>query len=183
MKFSDLGDFKFASASLKNGKICIGSLYFENGRIRLVHKKGPCVELFSSSRLQLMADIPNIKSQYYTFDELEIILKNGKYDFVSAEKTQDIALPFNISLNKKEIPSVFVANQRLIEIEKKKDNCYWVHKSRGIPYLTQELKNNYEELFLAVEECKNKDIEIANNTIKDVAAKYNIITKEVFVLT
>lgn len=41
--FEDLGAFIFSSAD-SNGKI--GSLYFQNGRIRLVHSDGPLIESY-----------------------------------------------------------------------------------------------------------------------------------------
>ena len=38
--FADLGNFQFVTVDEKG---LIGSVYFERGRIRLVHKYGPCI--------------------------------------------------------------------------------------------------------------------------------------------
>lgn len=43
--FADLGNFQFVTVDEKG---LIGSVYFERGRIRLVHKYGPCISDFAS---------------------------------------------------------------------------------------------------------------------------------------
>ena len=51
MQYADLGVYLFAS--VQNGMV--GSLYYENGRIRLVHKYGPCIEMHDKqNRLQFI---------------------------------------------------------------------------------------------------------------------------------
>lgn len=183
MKFRDLGNFKFASARYKNGTICVGSLYFENGRIRLAHIDGPTVELFEADRLQLIIpDDMKIDSNYYKYEDLKIILHNsGENDYTTInnpERLQYWSETLEIGLISKQIPNNLTRGRCLLEIEEiNHKSDYWVHVSRGVPYITLDLQNVcYKEIFNAVTTINRSAIETSNKKIQDIAMAYKIFT-------
>lgn len=185
IKFSDLGNFKFASGRYKNSTICTGSLYFENGRIRLAHCEGPCVELFEGERLQLIVpDNMNIDSAYY---KSEVLIRafdaQKEYKAINNQfGLQNWGLNLGINLSFQQIPTYLTKDSCLLEIEKidpKKNNGddYWVHVSRGVPYITTKLQNIcYKEIFNAALMLEKSDVEISNKKIQDIAMSYGIFT-------
>lgn len=56
MAYSDLGEYLFVSMDRNR---LVGSIYYKNGRIRLVHSHGPTVELLDSNELVAYFVLPN----------------------------------------------------------------------------------------------------------------------------
>lgn len=181
--YSVLGKFIFASVRNTKNKINVGSLYFEKGRIRLVHEDGPCIELNNSTRLQLVINCTSdIESGYYSAEELAAKFKMGTYDCININKdTLKLVETLKITVEEKKVQDEVDSNKCLLEIESEKDNVFWVHVSRGYPYVNDKLKkDNYEIIFNIVqkfEEWRKSTIDGQNETIQEICKLYKIFTQ------
>lgn len=136
-KFEDLGEYLFVSATDNDGKKKVGSIYFRNGRIRLVHKDGPEVSAHDS-------------------DTYFICYNEGK---------TELKLPFGTSkddraiLKKKfenKVSTQILQYGRLYE-EFTNNGKNYKHPSRGIPQFLDIETDRLMEIYYTVSQLRKED--------------------------
>ena len=153
--FEDLGEYLFVSETDNNGKKKVGSIYFRNGRIRLVHKNGPEVSAHDSDTyfIRYNEGKTKLKLCFGTSKDDRAILKDNFENVVSTQIPQYGRLYEEFTNNGKN----------------------YKHPSRGIPQFLEIdnaiLKNIYE---IVSKYEKQSDKSKANIFVYDEVAKLNL---------
>lgn len=146
--FKDLGEYLFVSATDNNGKKEVGSIYFRNGRIRLVHEDGPKIEGHSYTQYHIRLE--------HNIDSVEFI------PFGDSNDNRD---NLEKKFKEKNNESPEVKNRNLYERFKNGD-----HISRGMPLFVNISAQNLKSIYDIVSICKSK----ANYFVYNEVAKLNL---------
>lgn len=132
--FEDLGEYLFVSATDNNGKKEVGSIYFRNGRIRLVHKEGPVIEGHDSAEYSI----------YF--------IKEKSFEIFCFGKSQDdrATLKNNLEIL---VPTLKLPEGNLHEDIKNK-GIKFTHMSRGIPQFLDIETNKLKQIYDTVSELQ-----------------------------
>ena len=153
--FEDLGEYLFVSATDNNGKKKVGSIYFRNGRIRLVHKHGPEI-------------VPHDFDTYFIRynkgkTELKVSFGTSKYDRAILKKNFE-------NVVSTQIPQY----GKLYEEYTNKGNNY-THPSRGIPQFLEIDNTILKKIYEIVSKYeKQSDKSKANEFVYEKVAKLNL---------
>lgn len=148
--FKDLGDYLFVSGREINGNIVVGSIYFKNGRIRLVHENCPRIQGCDLSVYFIRLNYRGKSVEYKigtSYDNRKTIKNN-------IEST---------ILYKDLLGGTFFEYIKNNEKEHK-------HTSRGIPLFVDISAQNLKSIYDIVSICKSK----ANYFVYNEVAKLNL---------
>ena len=146
--FKDLGEYLFVSATDNNGKKKVGSIYFRNGRIRLVHSDGPKIEGHS-----------------YTQYHIRLEHDKDSVEFIPFGDSNDNRVNLEKTFKEKNKESPEVKNRNLYERFENGE-----HISRGMPLFVDISAQNLKSIYGIVSICKSK----ANNFVYNEVAKLNL---------
>lgn len=179
--FADLGKYQFVTVD-KDG--LIGSVYFEKGRIRLIHDYGPCVYFDNDiSKESLDADVVSVEVKRYLL-------------VASSDKTQ---YPFNFVAAKGMAAKGVALYERFEYLDAMRNVlATGDHESRGCPCvdvdITKTLLKHIEEVFdklndedyrLAQTEFTEAKLRLSNLEFVSNLSFYKIVSKmsnDIFIL-
>lgn len=147
-KFEDLGDYLFVSATDINGTKVVGSVYFRNGRIRLVHPDGP-----------------GIKEHSYTQYCIRLEHDEDSVEFIPFGDSNDKRVVLENTFKEKNNESPEVKNRNLYERFENGE-----HISRGMPLFVDISVQNLRSIYDIVSKCKS----IANKYVYDEFSKLKL---------
>lgn len=135
--FDGLGEYLFVSATDNNGKKIVGSIYFRNGRIRLVHKHGPEI-------------VPHDSDTYF------ICYNKGK---------TELKVPFGTSKddrailkkNFEKVVSTQIPQYGRLYEEFTNNGEDYTHPSRGIPQFLDIETDRLKEIYYTVSNLRKED--------------------------
>lgn len=155
-QYQQLGNYLFVSMNQNNE---IGSVYYEKGRIRLVHKSGPKISGHDYIAYFVVSNNPNSDYKNKTFDEIyqSIVSNNG----LLLKQTNNILMQGS-QYESHSINTINgISSMTLYEVYFKNKNnslkSYNRHRSRGFPrYLNISNNTTLKEIFDAI--SKNKEL-------------------------